>query len=183
MPSFTKGWYICYIQLKCILLIMSSPTKNKKSKRKRVGHAREVLEAIGQDSEKEGIKWTKYFMDKWNRKQWKENQIKKEKLEKKRKYTKMEYFRALAGMLHEEAQFLEAPPNYDFWAEFSGDGVVLKMRSPSGKTYQRAFKPDGTPELDYKAVVSILVSALDTVHHVEEEKIQKIKDQGFILPS
>lgn len=152
-----------------------------KDKKKSIKNAIEVLEAIGHERESEGIKWTQYFMDMWDKKQWKENQLKKEKLKRKRKFSKREYFMALAGMLNEEIPDLDLTAGYSAMAYFNEKGVVLTLTTPIGEKYNRAFVPDGTPDVDFQAVVSFLVSLLDTVDKIENTRMKATLSKSGIL--
>ncbi len=151
--------------------------------KRKVGETQDVLAAIGHENEKLGIKYTKQFMDQWDKKQWYRNQLQKEKLAKGRKFKKTDYFRLISGMLGEEAQDLELPHGYFIWSEFSGDGVILKMKDRWGNNHHRGFKPSGTPHADFSYVANILASALDTADYLEEIAQDKLKAQGFVLPS
>lgn len=156
---------------------------SSKTRRKKIGEASEILDAIGHEDEKEGIKWTKYFMDLWDKQEWDKNQLKKEKLEKKRKFSKIDYFKALAGMLQQESFDMDIPDGYRVWSEFSGDGVVLKFTDIQGNIYYKAFKPDGTPEVDFNAVVGMLIDLQDSIDGLERLRMNQFKkDTGIILP-
>lgn len=135
-------------------------------RKKQVGEAQEVLDAIGHENEAEGIKWTKHFMDKWDKKQWKQNQIKTDKLKKTRRYTKQEYYRLLYQMLQEEIKDLlenDIPPGFKVYPGYDDGGVGVYLDTPDGERYARGFKPDGTPEVDFNAVVGLLEDILITV--------------------
>lgn len=156
------------------------PTEEER--KEEINEAGEVLDAIGQRNEKKGIKWTQHFMDEWDREKWHENQLKKEKLEEKRKYSRMNYHQALSGMLQDEAQDLDVPFGYRVWSEFSGEGVILKVSDVHKNTYYDAFRPDGTPEIDFNVAVQLLIAAQDTIDMLERERVKSLKDRGIILP-
>ncbi len=130
----------------------------------------EKLEAMGQENEHEGIKWTKFFMDKWDRKEREENQLRQDKLKKKR-MTKKKYYEALAGMLNEQLSSMDKPSNkWKVLAFYTEKGVVVQLKDIWGRVYQRAFKPCGTPKIDLHMVNLYLGGAEDTMYKVETEK-------------
>jgi len=130
----------------------------------------EKLEAMGQENEHEGIKWTKFFMDKWDRKEREQNQLRQDKLKKKR-MTKKKYYEALAGMLNEQLRSMDKPSNkWRTLAFFTEKGVVVQLKDIWGRVYQRAFKPCGTPKIDLHMVNLYLGGAEDTMYKVETEK-------------
>jgi hypothetical protein len=156
---------------------------SEKQRKEKLVEANDILDAIGQESEKKGISETKYFMDQWDRRQWHENQLKKDRLDSSRKFRKMEYYRILAAMLQEEIADLDIPNGYMAWSEFTQSGVVVRLRDRWGKKYYRAFKPDGTPEIDFNAVVGLLTDVQNSVDKLEYDARENLKQSGFILPS
>lgn len=156
----------------------TSPLKRKAE----VNLALEKLEAIGQESEKEGIKYTQQFMKEWDQKQEGRGREKKGQLERMKRFSKPEYYRLVAGMIQEELSDLDIPVGYRTWAEMSGDGVIAKMTDLKGKTYYKAFKPDGSPEVDFKAVVGILTDIQNSIDYLEYERAENLKKLGLILP-
>jgi hypothetical protein len=129
----------------------------------------EILDAIGTENEHEGIKWTKFFMDKWDKKEREQNQLKEENLKKKR-MTKKRYYEALAGMLNEQFKQMDKPSNkWIVLAFYTDKGVVVQLKDIWGRVYQRAFKPCGIPKIDLHVVGLYLGGAEDTMYKVEAE--------------
>lgn len=152
-------------------------------RKKKMAEASEILDAIGHENEKEGIKWTQRFMSQWDKKQWEKQQIKRGELDKKRRFSRMGYHELVAGMLQEELKDLDVPPGYRTWTEFSGEGVIVRMVDSKGKKYNRAFRPDGTPEVDFRAVVGLLTDVQNSVDILEQERAENLKTMGIVLPS
>lgn len=148
---------------------------NEKAK----GEASDILDAIGSDSEAEGRKWARYFIDLWEKKQWEKNQLREQDLSKKRR-KKADYFRLCADMLHDQAVRLErAGPGY--WIEVSANekGVLLKLHDRFKRTFARGFTPSGIPKYDVAAVNNFLGTLQDTMWDLEEDKRT---DKGVFLP-
>lgn len=156
---------------------MLSDDQNKK-----IGESQDVLDAIGQENEKEGIRWTKYFMDIWDQKEREKKEKKRDRLKKATVYKKMEYYRIVAGMLQQESANLDVPDRYMVWSEFSEQGVIVRLASPSGEKFSRAFKPSGEPVVDLNAVFGLLVDVQSTIDMLEDRRYQKLKDSGIIIP-
>ena len=131
--------------------------------------ALEVLEAIGQENEHEGIKATKYFVDQFDKREWNRQQIQEGKLDKERRFTKKRYFLMIAKMMNEEAQDLDIPPMFKVWANPTDKGVILFIKDPFTRTYRAAFTPCGQPRKDYVAVVEFLTRAQNTMDKVASE--------------
>lgn len=155
-------------------------THNPQKEQKRVA---EMLEAIGQEDEHEGIKATKYFMDQFEKKNWEEDQFKQDRLEKATKYSRHEYHKILAMMLDEEARQMDIPfeLGYKAWTEFTEDGVILRMTDRWGRKYHKAFRPSGIPKVDFFAVVTLLSDLQGTADTLEQAAIKKLRDMGLIL--
>lgn len=151
----------------------------------------EKLEAMGHETESEGIKWTKYFMDQFDKDQWDKDQIKLDKLDHARRFTKRNYFHLLASMLNEELKDMDIPDGYMFAAYSTAKGVVTELIDKSGQRYRRAFTPCGTPKIDHHCIVLNLIQAQDTVDLLEEEIYRKqhtvdgLKktESGIIIPN
>lgn len=150
-------------------------------KQKQVDHAKEVLDAIGHESEKQGIKWTKYFMDKWDKQEWEKQQIVQDKLAKGTKYRKSEYYRLVANVLREIVYGIERP-NWGWWAEVKStdDGVIVILKHRTGRSWSRAFKPTGIPKIDYQAAVTYAAYTEYTMHEDEENPSPKTASGIYI---
>lgn len=95
----------------------------------------------------------------------------------------MEYHQLIAGMIQDELLDLDIPPGYTTRAEFSGKGVVVRLTDYQGKNYNRAFRPAGEPEIDFKAVVGLLTDVQNSVDYLEYERKENLKTMGLILPN
>ena len=135
---------------------------------KKQSEAIDKLDAMGQPSEKEGIKWTKRFMDEFDKKEFEKNMLREEVLKKKR-ITKKRYFEMLTGMANELFKEMEIPSGWRGVVYFTEKGVVMQIKSILGRVFQRAFKPCGTPKIDLNAVYTLLGSAEDTMWEVDEK--------------
>lgn len=151
-------------------------------KQKKIDEAAEVLDTIGQENEKEGIKWTQYFMNIWDQHELDRKLKKKDRLKKATIYKKMEYHRIIAGMIQEEAKQLDIPDRFMVWSEFTQDGVIVRLVSPSGDKFNRAFRPTGEPGIDLNAVFGILVDVQTTIDDLEEKRFSKLRESGLIIP-
>lgn len=144
----------------------------------KINQAREILDTIGQENEKEGIKWTKFFMDRFDKKEWEKNQIKMDKLNKHR-MTKRGYFEMVTGMINELFKEVDKPSRkWRLQAFTTKKGVVMQIWDTLGRVYQKAFTPCGIPKIDLKAIEIYLGQAEDTMY--KEDKQTK---SGIILPS
>jgi hypothetical protein len=134
----------------------------------KVGEAREILDTIGQDSEKEGIRWTKIFMDQWDKKEWEENQIEKEKL-KKRNKRRLEYTHLLHNLIREKGLELERPAQ-GYWLEtgFNQKGVWVRLHDRHGNKWNRGIKVTGIPKYDHHAALILVQAIEDKMWELEE---------------
>ena len=139
-----------------------------------------MLDAMGQKNEKAGIKWTKYFMHKWDKEQWEENQLEKDKLKKKTK-SRYAYTELLFKFFQEKAFALDRP-NRGYWLEsgFSGKGIWVKLHDRFGKKWVRGIRPSGIPKYDHHAVLILVQSIEDKMWEVEREPQT---ETGVYLPS
>ena len=144
-----------------------------------IGEASDILDAMGQSSEKKAKKWVVYFNKLWEKKELSKNQLRKEKLAKKRKKF-AEYYQILAEMLHDMVIDLERPmPGFVVAGKFNEHGVYVEMWDPWHRTYQRAIKPTGVPKYDLPAVLTLVGSTEDTMWKLADEKVT---DNGVFLP-
>ena len=150
--------------------------------KKKVNEAAEILEAIGQENESKGIEATQHFMKLWDDKNALEDHKKVTLLGKKRNYTKVDYYRIIAGMINEGLAELDVEPGFVAKAAFTKEGVVVKVTDPEGYVYARAFKPNGDPETDYNCVVGLLSQVLDTSDEYYVKKQKALKEAGIIIP-
>jgi hypothetical protein len=174
--------------IQCFVVIVQGNGMNKtplseKERKVKIAEANDILDAIGQESEKAGISETKRFMDLYDQKQWHENQLKKAALKSSSRYSKMEYYRRISAMLQEELTEIEFPNGYIAWSEYTEGGVIMRLKDRWGGKWLRAFKPDGTPEVDFNAVVGLLVDTQDTIDKLEAKARKSMEASGFILPS
>ena len=150
-----------------------------KPKKKVVGEARDVLDVMGQQSEKEGIKWTQYFMDKFEKEEWDKEQLAKEKLQRSR-LTKKRYYYILAEMLKEMIVVVNRPsPGYVASVYSNKKGVVAQFKDKLGRIWRKAFKPCGIPKIDHHACKTISGMAEDKMWSLDAEKIT---EGGVYLP-
>lgn len=155
--------------------------KKLDDRQKQVGEIGEVLDAIGHENEKEGIKWTQYFMDIWDKKELENQHRKKHKLKKSLGFTKREYYRIISNMIDEELRELDIPPGYVAWSSFDEKGVVLRLTTYNGEKYNRAFKPDGSPSTDFNVVVGLLIDTQDTIDRCENKRRENLNKMGLII--
>lgn len=140
----------------------------------------EILDAIGQENEHEGIKWTKRFMEAFDKREWEKNQIKQEKLGKTR-YSKKRYSEVLAGMMNEFLQEMDAPNhNWRSIAYYTEKGVVVQIKNVLGRVFQRAFAPCGIPKIDFQAVLAMVSSAEDTMWRIDKDGDLDVKTKGGV---
>jgi hypothetical protein len=134
------------------------------------GEAGEIIDAMGHENEKKGIKWTQYFMDKWEKKEWEENQLKKDRLGKHR-MKKKEYTRILYKMFEEMIKHMERPaPGYFVKSGFSHKGIWSRMYDKYNRTYARGVKVCGTPKVDFQAIVTLAAATEDKMWEVDSKK-------------
>jgi len=146
---------------------------------KKIGEAIDKLDAMGQPSEKEGIKWTKRFMDEFDKKEWEKNMLREEVLKRKR-LTKKRYFEMLAGMANELFKESEISGGWRGIVYFTQKGMVMQIKSMMGRIFQRAFKPCGIPKIDLNAVYTLLGSAEDTMWQIDEKGNIDLKTKNGI---
>lgn len=149
---------------------------------KKIGEASEILDAIGHENEKEGIRWTQHFMNIWDQHELDKRHQKKDRLKKATIFNKMEYHRIISGMIHDEAKSLDIPTGYMVWSEYTEDGVIVRLAAPNGEKYKRAFKPSGDPGVDLNAVFGLLVDVQSTVDEVVNRSATNLKKAGIIIP-
>ena len=141
----------------------------------------EVLDAIGMKNEHEGIKWTKFFMDKWNRKEWEKNQLTEDNMRKQRQ-TKKKYYKFIVAILNEGFSEMDMPSgNWRIGAYATDKGVVVQLKNVFGRVFQRAIKPCGTPKIDFNAMMQLMGSAEDTMYNIETKGEVDLKTKGGIF--
>lgn len=158
---------------------MSTNFRDKKQSYKAI----EMLEAMGHENEKEGIKHTKYFMNLWDKQQWEQQQIQEEKLGKASKYKRIEYHRILRKMLNNMVMGIDRiGPGY--WAEtgFDDKGVWAKLHDKYNRVWQRGIKPSGIPKVDYKGAVGLAAAIEIKMIEIEQDPDPKT-ESGIHLPT
>lgn len=136
---------------------------------KRIDHIVDKIDAMGHESERQGIKWTQYFMKQFEKDEFEKNQIKKEKLDKRARYSRKEYTRVCREMLDQEIKELERP-GPGFWVEtgYEGEGVWLKLHDRYGRKFARGFKPSGIPKVDLHMINLFMGWTQDKMWEIEE---------------
>jgi len=125
----------------------------------------DTLDAIGQENEHEGIRWTKHFMDEFDKKEWEKDQFREEALGKSR-MTKKRYSQMLLRILTEFIKEMDKPSNQWKVVGYATEkGLVIQIKDALGRVYQRAFKPCGIPKIDLGATYTLLASAEDTMYN------------------
>ncbi len=150
--------------------------------KKQLGEAAEKLEAMGQENEHEGIKWTKYFMDAFNKKEWEEEQIKTAKLDHSRRYSKRGYYEMLAKMLDEECRDLDLTIRFTATGYPNKEGVVINMVDhKTGLQFKRGMKPSGIPKYDYYGITVLLMQAQNTAESIERGNDDLVTTKSGII--
>lgn len=153
-----------------------------KDKKTQLGEASDVLDAIGHENEKEGIRWTQHFMNIWDQHELEKRDKKRDRLKKATIFNRMEYHRIVSGMIQDEAKQLDVPVGYMIWSEYTEGGVIARLAAPNGEKYKRAFKPSGDPGVDLNAIFGILVDIQSTVDEIVNRSATNLKKAGFIVP-
>lgn len=157
---------------------MNKPIDLKKESKK----ANEILEAMGHESEKEGIKWAKYFIDKFDEKELEKNQIKEEKLYRKAKFKRIGYHRLCWELLKEEVDLLEHPTEnspYHPKVSYTKFGVSVEVHDlRTRQIYTRGFKPCGYPKYDLAAIREFTVWTQDVMWELDEIRLELRDKQG-----
>jgi hypothetical protein len=144
-----------------------------------ISEASDILDAIGQRSEKKAKKWVIYFNELYKQKELEKNQLRRSRLKKSRK-RKQEYYKICAEMLHDMVIKLERPvPGFVVGADFNEKGIYVELWDPYGRTYKRAIKPSGTPKYDLPAILTLVGSTEDTMWNISDEKVTS---GGIFLP-
>lgn len=141
--------------------------------------AREVLDAIGQEDEAQGIKQTQFFMSEWEKEQAEEQAKEQRKLAEAKVKGSLAYIKAVASLLETEAKELDIPLEFSWSVSHSPKGIIFNLEDRTGKRWRRAFKPCGDVWVDYFAVVEVLTNADTTV---QENKPNSLQEMGFIIP-
>lgn len=135
--------------------------------KKKVTKAIDKLEAMGQKSEKQGIKWTQKFMDEFDKKELQKDFEIKDKLKKERK-TKKGYYEALRKVLAEMVEAVDRPsPGFSYKVLKSDKGIVCQFKDTEGKSWTKAFKPCGIPKIDFSACRTIAGLADDKMWELD----------------
>ncbi len=142
----------------------------------------EKLEVMGQEDEHQGIRWTKYFMDQFDKKEWEKDQIHQQRLERKAKFSKKGYYDLCAQMMNQEAQTLDLALQFRLRGYATKYGVALEMRDiKTGRMFTRGMKPCGIPKYDYYATVVLLMQAQNTEEHVMATPLHNTTPGGIAL--
>lgn len=149
-------------------------------KKIRIGEELEKVEAMGQESEKKGIKATQEVMKE------------KEKVEKKKeekiltlldetRRKNLEYRKYLLWYLHEMVSDIEWPKAYQWGVWFDGKGVILSIRDKFGKIKKRAFKVTYIPKYDANICYRFAVWAEDVLD-ASEGRLAQMQKSGIWTP-
>lgn len=156
-----------------------NPITKTTIRQQQIGEAEDILDAIGHERESEGIKWTKYFMDMYEKKQLKKDQFNIEAL-KKNKMSKSKYSWMLKSYLEASLSRLEIPNTFQVKVEKTHEGIVAMYKPVySSRWRYKAFAPCGIPLRDYKHVLYI-IQEIDL--SILKEDNSPVTDTGIILP-
>lgn len=93
-------------------------------------------------------------------------EIELETLRKASQFQIVTYTRLLAGLLLKRLEFIEWPTGWRFNVAPTDKGVVLEMKSPTGRYFRSAFKAVGMSQYD--------LNAIDTFANMAENTIDKL---------
>ncbi len=146
-------------------------------KQKTQGKARDIIDAIGHENEKQGIKWAKYFFDEFQKREKEKTNKIIDRLLKVRNKRK-EYHRVLREVFDGMIMELERPtPGFSAETGYNDIGIWVKLKDPYGRTFQRGIKPTGTPKIDLAAATHMMGTTEDKMYEISDP--DKPTDSGI----
>jgi len=143
------------------------------SNSKKVGEVREILDAIGHENEKQGIKWTKYFMNEWDLEETRKRNSLIMMLDSTAKRNLTDYRRLLMEVLGELLYSIDLPPQYRTKHSLNDKGIKVTLIDPHLATYERGTKISYVGRYDLSAIEHM---ALDCEY--EANQIEKKRSNG-----
>lgn len=142
--------------------------------KKKVVEMIDELEAAGQDSEKEALKVIKQLQDKEEKKEKEQDALAWEKLHKA-KQTRLTYKDALLDhmKLLKDTYNSEIPRGYLWFIIPTEKGIMLSVRTKTGKWYAKGTKVAGEPKYDLNAVERLIWKALEFIDSLEQKEEKK----------
>lgn len=146
-----------------------SLTKLDKERNSKIekGEALEILEAVGSENEKEGIRATIEFQtESQKRNQEKEDRLKDYLQDKSKSIT---YDSLLRNLLDALCSQVELPEGYDYRVTSDERGIALIIKTPGG-LYAKGFKPCQDGKYDLNACRTIRDNLENTIERVSNSK-------------
>lgn len=154
---------------------LDSLTKIEASKEshKRAAEVKEVLEAIGQESQTKAIPFVKEKLEFESEEAEEIKNAKLNLLEEKAKFAKKRlefdpYRKTLCEIMISRVKESRWPKGYHFKALPTPEGVVLLLMTPGGKIYGHGITPTHLPKYDLYAIEGLVMQAENRVDRLEE---------------
>lgn len=120
-------------------------------KKMSAGEEGEMIDTMGQSSEKKGIQAVQEVMKEDEIKNNKRKELELEVLDKV-KNQNAAYRETIIYMLHDKVAGVEFPKGWSWGVWFDGKGAVVAVRDSGGKNYKRAFRITYETKYDYQAI-------------------------------
>ena len=148
---------------------------SERKRKKELGEQVEIIEALGQDSEREGAKVAKELHKKDYEKKEKKDILTVEKLDSAHsKPSKETYYRSILAECNLRMQEYQLPIGFRWIAKVSREGLAIYIGTPYGQ-YGGGVKIVEDPFKDAKGMVGLINQALMDVELLEEQwKIQSL---------
>ena len=139
-------------------------------KRRKLGAEAELIDTLGTENEKEGVKAVKEY--------GKEQELIAKNKEDKvlemimgaKRGDKFSYNKFLASLMERRMQYAELPANWSFDVTPDKEGVVLELTSPHRRFYRTAFRSTGEAVYDLNAIETFGRRAESTVDNYGKKK-------------
>jgi hypothetical protein len=139
---------------------------------KKLGEEEELIDALGHENEKEGIKNVKEFMKGEEKKEQDKQDRMTELIMGASKGNKNSYILFMAELLDRKLKSVSISPGWIYEIIPTGEGVILELISPLKRYFRRAFKPCGQAIYDLNAINQYGDAVETTIDKVNKELLE-----------
>lgn len=137
---------------------------------KKLREENDLISQMGQEDEKAAKPVIQQVMKEEDQKAEVEKELNLEKLKKGRRFTIRSYNVLLAELLVRRMKAVDFPEGWHWEVAPTKEGVILEMKSPTGKYFRSGFKPTGQEIYDLNAINTYGLRAENTIDRIENEQ-------------
>ncbi len=145
----------------------------------------EELDAMGQESETEAVKWVKEVENRHQQENSYKTLTLEEDLERKKRYKKNPYYQSLYNLAVEELKQYDFPKGYntDIVLKENGGQLIFGLQKVGFRWYAKGMQICGEPKYDINCVQRMVVQMMLSLDELYEQHERHQTKEGIALPT